>query len=200
MGFEGTAGRSYFQCLSALLPEKYQFKGRFRRPAKDPFNACLNYCYGILYSLVEKGCILSGLDPYVGFLHTDNYNKKSLVFDLIEPFRIYGEQTAIYLFTGKKWKRKKMTDIKTLFRSSFFWDAGDIDAAEHAAYVIGRVLDYGDIEDVRVLRDIYPDEKIIEAIRTRRGLLPQTGKYWAVKFNIPFSEVSCLRKYYPGQL
>lgn len=104
MGFEGTAGRSYFQCLSALLPEKYQFKGRSRRPAKDPFNACLNYCYGILYSLVEKGCILSGLDPYVGFLHMDNYNKKSLVFDLIEPFRIYGEQTAIYLFTGKKMK------------------------------------------------------------------------------------------------
>ncbi|MDO9527716.1 MAG: CRISPR-associated endonuclease Cas1 [Syntrophales bacterium] len=102
MGLEGTAGRSYFQCMSALLPEKYQFKGRSRMPAKDPFNACLNYCYGILYSLVEKACILSGLDPYVGFLHTDNYNKKSLVFDLIEPFRIYGEQTAAYLFTGKK--------------------------------------------------------------------------------------------------
>ena len=73
-------------------------------PAKDPFNASLNYCYGILYSLVEKACILSGLDPYVGFLHTDNYNKKSLVFDLIEPFRIYGDETVLYLFTGKKIK------------------------------------------------------------------------------------------------
>ncbi|MCK4388753.1 MAG: CRISPR-associated endonuclease Cas1 [Desulfobacterales bacterium] len=104
MGLEGTAGRNYFQCLSGLLPEKYEFKGRSRRPAKDPFNACLNYCYGILYSLVEKACILSGLDPYVGFLHTDNYNKKSLVFDLIEPFRIYAEQVAIHLFTGRKMK------------------------------------------------------------------------------------------------
>jgi CRISPR-associated protein Cas1 len=104
MGFEGTAGRSYFECLSGLLPEKYQFSGRSRRPAKDPFNACLNYCYGTLYPLVEKACILSGLDPYIGFLHTDNYNKKSLVFDLIEPFRIYAEQVVIYLFTGKKIK------------------------------------------------------------------------------------------------
>lgn len=104
MGLEGTAGRSYLRCLSGLLPEKYRFKERSRRPAKDPFNACLNYCYGILYSLVEKACILAGLDPYVGFLHTDNYNKKSLVFDLIEPFRIYGEQTAVYLFTGKQIK------------------------------------------------------------------------------------------------
>ncbi len=104
MGLEGTAGRAYFQCLSKIMPERYQFNGRSRQPAKDPFNAVLNYCYGILYSLVEKACILSGLDPYVGFLHTDNYNKKSMVFDLIEPFRIFGEQTAVYLFTGKKMK------------------------------------------------------------------------------------------------
>ncbi len=104
LGLEGTAGRAYFQCLSKLMPEKFQFAGRSRRPAKDPFNAVLNYCYGILYGHVEKSCILSGLDPYVGFLHTDNYNKKSLVFDFIEPFRIYAEQTAVYLFTGKKMK------------------------------------------------------------------------------------------------
>ena len=104
MGFEGTAGKAYFQCLSRLMPEKYIFKARSRQPAKDPFNAVLNYCYGILYSRIEKACILAGLDPYVGFLHTDNYNKKSMVFDLIEPFRIFAEQTAVYLFTGKKIK------------------------------------------------------------------------------------------------
>jgi CRISPR-associated protein Cas1 len=104
LGLEGTAARHYFQCLAGVLPEKYRFTGRSRRPAKDPFNACLNYCYGMLYAMVEKACILAGLDPYVGFLHTDNYNKKSLVFDLIEPFRLYAEQTAVYLFTGKKMK------------------------------------------------------------------------------------------------
>ena len=91
-------------------------------------------------------------------------------------------------------------NIKSMFRPSIFWDADDIDAVQHAAYVIARVLDYGDIEDVRVLRDIYPDEKIVEVIRTRRGLFPQTGKYWAVKFNIPFTEVPCLSKYYPRKL
>ncbi len=110
MGLEGTAGRAYFECLSKILPEKYRFHGRSRRPARDPFNAVLNYCYGILYGLVEKACIVAGLDPYVGFLHTDNYNKKSLVFDLIEPFRIYGEQTAVYLFTGKKIKEEYVDD------------------------------------------------------------------------------------------
>ena len=104
MGLEGTAGRAYFQCISRILPEKYRFDDRSRRPARDPFNAVLNYCYGMLYGIVEKACILSGLDPYIGFLHADNYNKKSLVFDLIEPFRIFAEQTTVYLFTGKKMK------------------------------------------------------------------------------------------------
>lgn len=103
-GLEGSAGRAYFQCLSKVLPEKYRFKKRSKRPANDPFNAVLNYCYGILYGRVEKACILAGLDPFIGFMHTDNYNKRSLVFDLIEPFRIYAEQTAVYLFTGKKVK------------------------------------------------------------------------------------------------
>ena len=112
MGFEGTAGRNYFRCISSLLPEKYRFEQRSRRPAKDAFNACLNYCYGILYSLVEKACILSGLDPYVGFMHTDNYNKKSLVFDLIEPFRIFSEQTAVYLFTGKQIKDEYFDSVE----------------------------------------------------------------------------------------
>jgi hypothetical protein len=91
----------------------------------------------------------------------------------------------------------KKPDIKSKFRPSLFWDADEIDAVQHAAYVIGRVLDYGDVEDVAVLREMYPDEKIIEVIRTRRGLFPQTGKYWAIKFNIPFNEVSCLKNYYP---
>jgi CRISPR-associated protein Cas1 len=104
MGLEGVAGRVYFQSLSWVVPEKYKFSSRSRRPAKDPFNAVLNYCYGILYSRVEKACIIAGLDPFVGFLHTDNYNKKSLVFDLIEPFRIFAELPAVYLFTGRKIK------------------------------------------------------------------------------------------------
>lgn len=47
-GWEGTAGRMYFQTLSLLLAEKYRFKGRSFRPAEDPFNAFLNYAYGVL--------------------------------------------------------------------------------------------------------------------------------------------------------
>ncbi|MBC7186474.1 MAG: CRISPR-associated endonuclease Cas1, partial [Calditrichaeota bacterium] len=102
MGIEGGAGRAYFAALSFLIPDPYKFQGRSRQPAKDEFNAMLNYAYGILYSMVERACLLAGLDPFVGFLHADNYNKKSLVFDLIEPFRIIAEETTFYLFSKRQ--------------------------------------------------------------------------------------------------
>lgn len=101
-GLEGTAGRIYFQTLSSLLAERYQFEGRSFRPAKDPFNSFLNYAYGVLYSRVEKVLVIAGLDPYVGFMHRDDYNMKSMVFDYIESYRIYAEEVVFKLFSAKK--------------------------------------------------------------------------------------------------
>lgn len=104
LGLEGISSRIYFEALSETLPKKWRFNGRSRRPAKDPFNCTLNYGYGILYSIVERACILAGLDPYVGFLHTDDYNKKSFVFDVIEQYRGHVDQTVLFLFTRKMMK------------------------------------------------------------------------------------------------
>jgi CRISPR-associated protein Cas1 len=115
MGIEGSAGRMYFECLSFLMPDRYRFDGRSRNPAKDEFNALLNYSYGVLYSKVEKACIIAGLDPYVGIIHTDHYNKKSLVFDLIENFRIWADETVINLFAGRKVKQEHFDNLKNGF-------------------------------------------------------------------------------------
>lgn len=87
LGIEGSLSRMYFQSLQAFLPEQFKFEKRSRRPATDYFNAALNYLYGMTYSIVESGVFAKGLDPFIGFMHTDNYQKTSLVFDLIEPIR-----------------------------------------------------------------------------------------------------------------
>ena len=104
MGFEGTAARAYFRCIAELLPEGFRFESRTRRPARDPFNAALNYAYGILYSRVERACLLAGLDPYVGLFHTEDPHRPALVCDLIEPFRCWADQIVTYLFTRNKAK------------------------------------------------------------------------------------------------
>lgn len=102
LGLEGQASKLYYNAINMILPSKWKFTSRNRNPAKDPFNCLLNYGYGILYSKVEKACLIAGLDPYVGFLHTDNYNKKSFVFDLIENYRIIVDRAIVKLFTKKK--------------------------------------------------------------------------------------------------
>lgn len=110
-GYEGTAGRYYWETLSALLAEQYRFDGRNMRPAKDQFNAFLNYAYGILYSKTEKTLIIAGIDPYIGFMHRDDYNQKSMVFDFIEPYRINAERVVFKLFAAKKINKAHTTEI-----------------------------------------------------------------------------------------
>lgn len=112
MGIEGNAGRSYFKTLSTILPERYRFEGRSRDPARDEFNCLLNYGYGILYSMVEKACIIAGMDPFVGFMHTDGYNKKSLVFDLIEQYRPWVDEVVVSFIANRKIKASYFDQIE----------------------------------------------------------------------------------------
>ena len=56
----------------------------------------------MLYSRVEKALLLAGLDPFVEFMHRDDYNQKSLVFDFIEPYRVLVDRVVVRLFAGKK--------------------------------------------------------------------------------------------------
>lgn len=110
-GLEGTCGRLYFETINYVLPEQYQFDGRSMRPAKDSFNAFINYGFGILYSRIEKSLMIAGLDPYVGFLHRDDYNQKSMVFDFIEPYRIFVETAVFRLFAAKKVNKAHVDEI-----------------------------------------------------------------------------------------
>ncbi|MCK9243964.1 MAG: CRISPR-associated endonuclease Cas1 [Candidatus Neomarinimicrobiota bacterium] len=109
LGIEGSAGKAYWDIFAKFVPEHFAFTGRSRQPAKDEFNAMLNYGYGVLYGVVEKAVIVAGLDPYIGFVHTDNYNKVSLVFDVIEKYRTWVEETILNLFV-KKAIRKDLFD------------------------------------------------------------------------------------------
>lgn len=86
-GIEGIASYEYWLGFRHIISEEYDFLKRSGRGAPDPVNAMLNYSYAILASEVLKSLHTSGLDPYAGFLHSDRYARKSLVFDLVEEFR-----------------------------------------------------------------------------------------------------------------
>jgi CRISPR-associated protein Cas1 len=87
LSLEGHAAQRYWQTIARLIPAELSWPGRETQGATDPFNAALNYGYGILYCQIEQALILAGLDCYGGFLHTDRPGKPSLVLDCIEEFR-----------------------------------------------------------------------------------------------------------------
>ncbi|MDR1696475.1 MAG: CRISPR-associated endonuclease Cas1 [Endomicrobium sp.] len=89
MGYEGTSARLYWQAVGQILSEKIEFGARLNKGKipRDCVNPLLNYGYGILYAKIWSAITLAGLDAYIGFLHSDQQGKPSLVFDLIEEFR-----------------------------------------------------------------------------------------------------------------
>lgn len=88
-GWEGMAAKIYFEAMNLFLPEYMRFKERTQHPATDIVNAMLNYGYGMLYGRIEGLLIKSGVDPYIGVLHRDDYNRPVLVYDIIELYRVW---------------------------------------------------------------------------------------------------------------
>lgn len=88
-GWEGMASRIYFEALNMFIPTRYRFNTRTQHPALDVVNAFLNYGYGILYGKIEGALIKAGIDPYVGVMHRDDYNRPVLVYDIIELYRVW---------------------------------------------------------------------------------------------------------------
>lgn len=87
-GYEGAGAAAYFSAFGVLFEDTpFEFHGRSRRPPMDPINAVLSFGYTLLANAVEAAVHVTGLDPYVGFLHATASGRPSLVLDLMEEFR-----------------------------------------------------------------------------------------------------------------
>jgi len=87
-GVEGHAAAIYFSQFPKLIRnDGFSFRGRNRRPPRDPINALLSFGYAVLGSLIESDIYRCGLDPMLGFLHQPAYGRPSLMLDLLEEFR-----------------------------------------------------------------------------------------------------------------
>ena len=87
-GIEGDAARLYFTCIGQALSESpLSFTARSRRPPRDPVNAAMSFCYGLLTTELIGGLDAVGLDYQVGFLHRARSGRPSLALDLAEELR-----------------------------------------------------------------------------------------------------------------
>ena len=90
LGLEGEAASVYFSVFDELILQQkkdFYFHGRNKRPPLDNVNAMLSFAYSLLASMCGSALESVGLDPYVGFFHTDRPGRMSLALDLMEEFR-----------------------------------------------------------------------------------------------------------------
>ena len=83
LGIEGATARLYFKNHFNNL----QWKGRKPRIKLDFVNSTLDIGYTMLFNIIDAMLNVYGFDTYCGILHKQFYMRKSLVCDLIEPFR-----------------------------------------------------------------------------------------------------------------
>ena len=89
-GIEGEAASVYFSVFDDMILQQkddFRFTGRSRRPPLDRVNAMLSFAYSLCTGMCTSALEAVGLDPYVGFLHTDRPGRRSLALDMVEEFR-----------------------------------------------------------------------------------------------------------------
>jgi len=102
MGIEGVAAKSFFSCYFLSLG----WHGRKPRTKYDIPNLFLDMGYTFLFHFIDAQLRLYGFDTYVGNLHQEFYQRKSLVCDVIEPCRCIIDKALLKAFHLKQINEK----------------------------------------------------------------------------------------------
>ena len=115
-GYEGEAASIYFGVFDELILQQkkdFVFAGRNKRPPLDNVNAMLSFVYTLLTNIITSALECVGLDPCVGYFHTERPGRASLSLDLIEEFRaVMADRFVLSLInkkivTGKNFTKKE---------------------------------------------------------------------------------------------
>jgi CRISP-associated protein Cas1 len=129
MQVEAKFSQFYFKQILQLIPEKIRPESRKTFKAYDGINNLLNLAYELLAWKVHRALIGAKLEPYLGFLHSEQVGKPSLVCDFQELYRYLIDDFVIQycknlekrdftfkienLSAQKKGKREYLNDIET---------------------------------------------------------------------------------------
>ena len=104
-GIEGECASIYFSVFDDMIlqqKKEFYFSVRSKRPPLDNVNALLSFSYSLCTSMCTSALEAVGLDPYVGFMHTDRPGRRSLALDLVEEFRAWFCDRFVLMLINKK--------------------------------------------------------------------------------------------------
>jgi CRISPR-associated protein Cas1 len=129
MQIEAKFSQFYFKQILQFIPERIRPEGRKTFKAYDGVNNLFNLAYELLAWKVHRALINAKLEPYLGFLHSEQFGKPSLVCDFQELYRYVIDDFVIqycqrlakrdFIFRTekasgqKKGKREYLNDVET---------------------------------------------------------------------------------------
>lgn len=161
MGLEGNASKNFF----AAYYQKNNWIARRPRVKCDAINSTLDIGYTILFNYIECFVRMFGFDVYIGVYHLLWFKRKSLICDLMEPFRCIIDNTVRTAFNKKQCSEKDFRNEKGEWRLKFeknkdynklFFDA----LIQHKQEVFGYVQSYYRCFMQNKSTDNYPNFKI----------------------------------------
>lgn len=112
MGVEGLAAKLFF----AAYFQDLEWKGRRPRIKGDYINSILDIGYTYLFNFVECFVRMFGFDIYIGVYHRLWFKRKSLICDLMEPFRCIVDRTVRTAINRMQFKESDFSLYKGEYR------------------------------------------------------------------------------------
>jgi CRISPR-associated endonuclease Cas1 len=104
VSLEGKFTEGYFRQVFGLFPEGLRPEKRSKFKAYDGTNNIFNLAYTVLKWRVHRAILGAKLEPYLGFVHSEQHGKPSLVCDLMELYRCLIDDFVVQFCKGLKEK------------------------------------------------------------------------------------------------
>lgn len=108
MGIEGVASKAFFKAYF----QDMEWVARRPRTKCDIINVALDIGYTMLFNYMECFVRMFGFDLYVGVFHRLWFKRKSLICDLMEPFRCIIDRCVRTAFNRGQFTVKDFTLVK----------------------------------------------------------------------------------------
>lgn len=115
MGVEGVAANAFFKSFY----QEHDWHQRRPRTKCDVLNATLDIGYTMLFNYIECFLRMFGFDLYVGVYHCMWFKRKSLVCDIMEPFRPIIDKTVRTAWNRKQFSEKDFQIQKGEYRLKY---------------------------------------------------------------------------------
>lgn len=112
MGIEGLAAKQFFTAYY----QDFEWRGRRPRIKGDYINSILDIGYTYLFNFIECFIRMFGFDIYVGVYHRLWFKRKSLICDLMEPFRCIIDRTVRTAINRMQFKESDFSIYKGEYR------------------------------------------------------------------------------------